>query len=206
MQHTAIYCQIVGGMWGLFFVFKFFFVVLIRICMKARWERYVQQVMLCLPQFNSSIDYYIIPYFSNMPEIFYLQNVAKTYCKAHLCQGPMQLVAPCSREWQGPLGGCQARPHQTRLVPPSQTDSRMGSTGRSWGQHICPRFMFRISRTHGRAQVTKLSSVHSLVEHGQFCNSYLPNASPQLSTVNIAVLHCPGPFISCCAFAYTFLN
>lgn len=130
MQHTAIYCQIVGGMWRLFFVFKFFFMVLIWIYMKAWWERHVQPVMLCLPQFNISINYYIIPYFSNMPEIIYLQNVAKTCCKAHLCQGPMQLVAPCSKEWQGPLGGCQARPHQTRLVPPSQTERRQN--GEHW--------------------------------------------------------------------------
>lgn len=173
-----------------------------------------QQVMLCLPQSNISIYYYIIPHFSNMPEIIYLQNVAKTCRKAYLCQGPMQPVAPCGREWQGPLGCCQAGPHQpeTPSQPetpphhPSQKQGRMEGTGSSWGQHICPWLMVGASRTHGWAQATKLSSVHSLVKHRQFCNSYLPNASPQLSTVNIAVLNCPGPFISCCAFAHRFLN
>lgn len=34
---------------------------------------------------------------------------------------------------------------------PSQKQGRMGGTGNSWGQHVCPLFTVGTSRTHGWA-------------------------------------------------------
>lgn len=122
----------------------------------------------------------------------YIQNMAKTcFVAKHT-----YVKEPCGREWRGPLGVCQAGPHRPGLVPPSQPEAGQdGGHAGSWGRHVCPLFTW----IHGWAQTTELSSVCSLVGHGQFWNSRLPNASPSRARlVSIAVLDSPGPFFPLC--------
>lgn len=122
--------------------------------------------------------------------------MVKTCCKAYICQGAScQGVVGCPRVLPGKTS--PARSHH-----PSQKQGSMGDTEGSWGRHICPLFTVGTSRGHGWAQATELPSVHGLAAVEQFCNSYLPNASPQPGTIGIAVLNSPGPFFPCCALAH----
>lgn len=159
--------------------------------------------MFCLPQPNISFCRTTISFhtFLICPRE-YIQNMAKTCRKAHICQGAM---------WQGMAGPPRRLPGRTapaRAGPtiPARSRAGWGGTAGSWGRHVCPLFTVGTGRIHGRAQTTELSSVRSLVGHGQFWNSRLPNASPQPSTISIAILDSPGPFFPCCALAHAFLN
>lgn len=143
--------------------------------------------MLCLPQPDMSVYYYIISCFFNMPERIYTDYGKDLLQSIHMSWSH---VAGSGR---APSGAArQDLSSQGWSLHPSQKQGRMGGTGGSWGSHICPLFTVGTSRTHGRAQATELSSVHSLVGHRQLCDPHLPNASPQPKYDQHCHLEIPG--------------